>query len=145
MKNSVTKLLIPMFFMLTTSAFLDPVHSKLTINIEAIGDCKARLVFKVSPDADMKLTPDAPWSVTIAKDSGFIFEDNQNEYKNKHLDRKLPGFNVMAEPQNRTKPSGEMQYELRSFVCSKDGSKCFPELHKGTYKWKLDTKNCRRS
>ena len=111
--------------------FLPPKHSQLKVEAsnKLTKGKTTELLFKVVPNDNMLVTPEGPWKLTIKNHTGL--ELPSATYQDKKFDQSIPGFTV------KTKVVGDkvsFDYEVKSFICTKDKKRCYPELHKGKFK-----------
>lgn len=128
--------LLPLSILLM--GFAEPKHSKLEITPQKSGQ-QIEWTFKVIPNPDMAATfDDAPWSLTFKDAKGLKFDGVQTDAKNTakfshdKLDRSIPGYKVKATAAGK---SGKMKYEFHTFVCTKEKTRCYREVHKGDMDW----------
>ena len=94
---------------------------------------KVKLTFKVVPAKDMIVNFDAPWKLEITKAEGLSFA--KNRYERSDMNDTLPGYLIAsAAPVHAT--SGDVAYSAVVFVCDKDKTRCFREVHAGSVSWK---------
>ena len=109
-----------------------PEHSKVAITQKKEGDGLS-LTFKVEPNTGMNITLDAPWKLALeAKDLSFA----KTSLAKSDMDTALPGFVVktMAKP---AASQGQLKYTLTAFICTKEKTQCYREVHTGTFDWNL--------
>jgi hypothetical protein len=123
---------------LSTVVFLvgfgKPEHSTVSTKATNNGDI-VDVTVMVSADSDMQVTLDAPWKLTISNVSGANF--GKSEFTKKDLDEKLPGFRLQSKVAADKK--GSFDYKVISFICTKDKTRCYREVHKGKVTWPKDT------
>jgi hypothetical protein len=109
-----------------------PQHSKVnaTANSAPTG---VEFKFVVEANKNMTITFDAPWTLELvnAKDLEFA----SNRYGKAELDEKLPGF-VVKTAKAPSVDKGEVEYKLVAFICTKDKTQCYREVHSGKVGWK---------
>jgi hypothetical protein len=54
------------------------------------------------------------------------------------MDTALPGF-VLTTAARPTAPKGQIKYTLTSFICTKEKTQCYREVHTGAFDWSLET------
>lgn len=131
---SILKILLVLLFAISQMAFLEPKHSTLDIS-QHIEGSKFQIIFKVIAHQGIKITNAAPWSLSIMNDEGLGLPMKKGHYKQSHdlFREDIPGFRI--ETKMPSKKNGKIHYKLRAFVCTYDKSRCFPEVHKGTFSW----------
>lgn len=97
---------------------------------------KLVLKFVVKPNADMMVTKEGPWSVTLTETKGLKLELKDGKFQSKELNESIPGFEVKTEAEAGS-TSGKVDYVVRAFVCSTDKKHCYPQQHKGSLNWSL--------
>lgn len=107
-------------------------HSELVTSAK-VDQNNVSLTFKVVPGQDMIVNFDAPWKLEITKADGLSFA--KQRYERADMDDKLPGYIVTSAAAAST-PSGDVTYKAIVFVCDKDKTRCFREVHDGTVSWK---------
>lgn len=132
--NFLSKLLIVASSFLVaaiTFGFLPPKHSKLSTKVETNKNGLVNITFLVQPNKGMTITEKAPWELKIKGYEGLKLEGKKMPLRIKKFDPKLPGFSLSAQKTFSAKGKNWVLYEIRSFICTKDKSTCYPELHKG--------------
>lgn len=107
-------------------------HSALEVSSKIDGD-KLSLSFKVVPGKDMIVNFEAPWKLEIKKAEGLSFA--KTTLQRPDMDDKLPGY-VLQSTAAPASSSGEVEYSAIVFVCDKDKTRCFREVHAGKHGWK---------
>lgn len=94
--------------------------------------------FAVAPKKGYEILEDGPpWNIMISKAEHLSFDGKTDQaYSSNSFDAKIPGFQVKAKVQEGQQ-SGTFSYQMRTFVCQDDKSKCFPRTLKGESKWKI--------
>lgn len=108
-------------------------HSSVEAKSAAQGKALT-FTFTVKPDADMKITREGPWSVTLTDTKGLKLDLKDGKFTTKELNEAIPGFEVKTEAEPGVK-SGKVNYTVKAFVCSADKKHCYPQEHKGTLDW----------
>ena len=128
----ISKIFIPMisFFSSMAMASGTPEHSHVEVSQMAAPDGLA-LTFKVKPHDGMTATMDAPWKLEV-EDKDLVF--SKNPLVRSDVDASLPGFVLKATTQP-THTKGLLKYTLTSFICTKEKTQCYREVHSGTFKW----------
>lgn len=123
--------LILIFCLLSTAALGQKLHSKVETSVK--GEKELTLTFQVIPDKDLMVTSEGPWVLTLKDPKGLELPLNEKgAYQIREYQENIPGFQIKATPKQK---NGSFAYELRSFVCKKDKTRCFTDLHKGTLEW----------
>jgi hypothetical protein len=120
-------------FTFSTAAFSfgEPKHSKVEVT-SSESDKEISFNLKVIPNEELKITHDAPWNLTIKNEQGIAFANSK--FVKADMDGKLPGYKISSKSKPTSK-AGSFDYKLVSFVCTKDKTSCYREVHKGTHKW----------
>lgn len=106
-----------------------PKHSAVAVEARA-GDGAQQFTFKVEPKNDMIVNFDAPWKLEVKGHDGLTLP--KTTFARGDLDEKLPGYVVSAKA---GKPQGDLEYSLTAFICTKDKTQCFREVHTGKTTW----------
>lgn len=130
-------ILLTLVFSTNVFAIGEPKYSKVAAKAEA-AQSKLEFEFKIdSTDSDMALSFEAPWKLELVNADGITFSSMKlNKAK---MDEKLPGWKVQT-VSAPTKNQGELAYKLTAFICTKNKTKCFREIHKGKVPWKVAEK-----
>ncbi len=88
--------------------------------------------FEVKIPTDLVFNGEGPWKLKLKKHDGLSFE--KTEWGAKDVDSNIPGFLIVTNQKPQSK-AGLLEYSLTAFVCSKDKSKCYREVHNGTTNW----------
>lgn len=113
-----------------------PKHSTVEVNAEREAQ-NLQFVFTVKPKPDMLATFEAPWKFEVKAADGLTFA--KTAFDKADMDEKLPGYRI-ATSTPPSKPAGTLDWTLTAFICKKDKSACYREVHKGTYNWQVATK-----
>jgi hypothetical protein len=111
-------------------ALAQGLHSKVEAKSSS-KDGQVILQFSIKTDADNVVNDEAPWKFELKKFDGLKVETPL--IKGSDLVKTLPLLTVKATP---TAASGTAEWSLVAFVCSKDKSNCFRDVHNGTLAWK---------
>lgn len=119
--------------------FAAPKHSSVEITPQKNGQ-QLEWTFKVIAKPGMGATfEQAPWSLSFKDAQGLQFEGGTPDPKtgtvkfaHDKLDQKLPGYKVKAKASEK---SGKMKYELHTFICTLEKTRCYREVHKGDIDW----------
>lgn len=109
--------------------FGKPQHSAVEVDVKDDAGGK-QFVLKVKPNSDMVVTLDAPWKLEVKGHEGLAFA--KTTFNKADMDDKLPGFVVTGKTD---KAKGDLEYSLTSFICTKDKTQCFREVHTGKQAW----------
>jgi len=106
-------------------------HSQVTATSKRSGD-KLHFEFKVGVPEGLVLNKDGPWALKIVKADGLAFPKNRLGVAD--FQDGLPGFKTetMAKPGS----AGKVEYEATVFVCTKEKTTCYRDVHKGSVDWK---------
>lgn len=126
------------FISLNTFSQADAQNNKqenftsVDVSKEQLKDQKLSFKFVVKIPKDLIFNDEGPWKLKLKAHEGLSFE--KDEFSIKDVKKDLPGFAVVTK-EKPAKPKGAMEYTLTSFVCAKDKSKCYREVHNGTMNW----------
>lgn len=109
-------------------SFGKPEHSILESNVIENKDGSYKVQFKIKPKKDIKVTYDAPWSLTLKNAKGTVL--TKDKFKKEDFKKELIGFSVDI----KAAKNFSFDYALAAFVCTKDKTRCYREVHKGTFK-----------
>lgn len=110
-----------------------PEHSKVAVSQKKQGE-GLTLSFKIEPNKGMNATFDAPWKLVVeGKDLNFA----KTTLGKADMDTALPGF-VLTTTARPNAPKGQIKYTLTSFICTKEKTQCYREVHTGAFDWSLD-------
>ncbi|MBF0441595.1 MAG: hypothetical protein HQK54_06795 [Oligoflexales bacterium] len=135
MRNRIYNSILAISLYLLITGFGEPKNSTLEVNVTKNKEETLTLLFKVAPKENMSITVDAPWELTMTDTEGLSLKTDKNIFTTKAFDPKIPGFRVESGKINTSKASGVVSYKLKSFICTKDKSQCFQEIHKGNINW----------
>lgn len=110
-------------------AFGAPEHSAVVIDAKDQGTEK-QFTVKITAKEGMAVNFEAPWKLEVKDHDGLALA--KTSFVKADMDEKLPGFVVQGKTE---KPSGSFDYNLTAFVCTKDKTQCFREVHKGKQDW----------
>lgn len=116
-------------------ALNEPKNSTVDVQAKDEGG-KLQFTFKITPNEGHVVTLDAPWSLELGGDN-LAFE--KTKLKKPEMDDKIPGF-VVATTGAPKSATGDLTYKLVSFICKKDKTACYREIHEGKYGWKTAAK-----
>ncbi|MEZ4742193.1 MAG: hypothetical protein R3B45_07080 [Bdellovibrionota bacterium] len=113
-------------------SFGEPKYSKVHLSIKQDKDSTNKLIFRVSADDTMQLSfVNAPWELNLKTiDTQPNFKLAKDKYTAKDLDQGLPGFAVQIP--TKELQSGILEYRLIAFICTKEKTRCYREVHKNT-------------
>lgn len=109
-----------------------PEHSAVDVETKAEGD-KLKLVFKPRPLEGMVINEEGPWKLEVKKADGLAFA--KTTMTKDDIDFKTPGW-TLATTAKPAKDAGEVEYAMTVFVCTKDKTQCFREVHDAKAAWK---------
>lgn len=105
-----------------------PLHSK--VEIKTISDNSIfNVEFKIIPDTNMMINHDGPWKLDIKDSAGLDLDPTKPT-----MNFDLPGFTIKTKTQP-TATKGKISYKLIAFVCTKDKSQCFRDVHDTQADW----------
>ena len=125
-------LIIP--FALVSLAFGEPRNSKLELEQFPIKDNKIVFQFKVTALNGRHITDEAPWELALTRTEGLDLSPKDGKVSFKDYDAKIPGFRISVSPLAKV-TKGEFTYQLKSFICEDDKTRCYAEVHKGSLPW----------
>jgi hypothetical protein len=112
---------------MTQMAFLEPRHSKTEASFSQ-ADQTLTLTFKVVPNEGMLITKEGPWKLILDQAEALGLQGAAGKFQSTKFDEAVPGFKVTAKT---ARIPSSINYELHSFICTADKTRCFPEIHKG--------------
>lgn len=127
--------LLPMSVLLMGLAA--PKHSTVEITPQKKGQ-ELEWTFKIIAKPGMGATfDDAPWSLTLKDAQGLQFDGadaktGSVKFGHDKLDRNIPGYKIKAKADGK---SGKMKYEMHTFICNVEKTRCYREVHKGDIDW----------
>lgn len=136
---------IAVFFCLTVCSHSvlakeDKKHAKLAVTSNLIEKGHVNLTLELRPISDMLLTLDAPWKLKIKKDKQLGL--NEVSFKKDELFAKLCSTKSDTElscslvsKSSPTNKKGDLLIEFTTFVCTKDKTRCYREVHKVEHEW----------
>lgn len=112
-------------------AYATPQHSKVDTKLTFDKD-DATFVLQVVPNDGMALTFDtAPWKLSLENAEGLMVERKDLTWTAKEVDQKTGAFTIKG----KAKPNGKFSFKLNAFVCTKDKTRCYPQMHKKDLTW----------
>lgn len=114
----------------TAFGFGKPENSKVEANAKLDGG-NVQLTFKVLANDGHLITLDAPWKLTLKSHDGLTF--TQEAFSKKDMKEELPGWVVASTA--ASKATGDVSWELAAFICTKDKTACYREVHEGKTNW----------
>lgn len=114
----------------------EPKYGAVVVESKAAGD-NLEFHFRTEPKDGMAINLEGPWKLELKTHEGLTFA--KTTFTRAELDEKTAGykFATTAKP---AKPEGELEYSFTTFVCTKDKTQCFREVHKGKAGWKVAAK-----
>ncbi len=104
-----------------------------TLNSEVeIRRKKDTFEFKVIPKDGLAINLEGPWKLEIKTSPEA--DIMHTKFERPSLDEKLPGFVVPLKPGNHAK-KGNITFKLIAFVCTKDKTRCYRDVHDKTLSW----------
>jgi hypothetical protein len=125
-----------MCLVLFAFGFGKPEHSAVKVSVKPGELAKPAdpptkiFTFELQMQPDMVLNHDGPWKLEIKAHDGLGLA--KTTFDKAELDDKIPGYAVTA---TAAKAAGELEYQMTVFVCTKEKTQCFREVHKGKYSW----------
>lgn len=113
-------------FIISLTARADTLNSSVKISNES-----SDLIIRVVPNEGLQLTYEGPWTLNITNMKNFNFE--KTKFTKSDMNTDTGEFKISGAKLGK---NWNADYELVSFVCTKDKTRCFREVHKG----KLNTK-----
>ncbi len=110
--------------------FGKPENSKVESSAKLDG-ANVQLTFKVLANEGHVVTLDAPWKLTLKTHDGLTFA--QAAFSKKDMKEELPGWIVASTA--ASKATGDVSWELAAFICTKDKTSCYREVHEGKTNW----------
>jgi hypothetical protein len=114
-------------------AFAQEKQLKVAATVQQSG-ANLGIEFKVVLGRNLVVNRNGPWSLTITDPGGLKLARQQ--FSLAGFNASLPGFSIQSAGAPRSK-SGELRYRLTAFVCTKDKSRCFREVHEGSVPWTI--------
>jgi hypothetical protein len=112
------------------------VHSSIKVDAREVGDV-VELTLKTVPNDGLIINLEGPWKLEVKKADGLTLA--KTTLTRGEFDEKEAQFKVVttAKP---AKPEGEIEYKYVAFVCTKDKTTCYRDVHEGKSSWKLAAK-----
>lgn len=115
-----------------SSSATDGFHSAVKVSKELLKDGRLHMTFKLVPSENMVINMDGPWKLEVKKADGLEFSNNK--LLKAEMQQSIPGFVAETKTAPKAK-SGKIDYQMIAFVCSKDKSQCFRDVHNETFNW----------
>ena len=127
--------ILSLAIIMTQFGFMKPEHSRLEIRSHG-SKSSIDLRFIVVPNSGIKVTTEGPWQLTLTKIEGLELSVKEEKvvYPMSKFNAKIPGFSVQTQAKH---DRISFDYRLKSFVCTEDKSRCYPEIHQGRYEAKV--------
>ena len=93
---------------------------------------KKSLIFKVTPNDGLVINLEGPWKLDVKEHAGLKLE--KLTYDRKVLNETLTGFEVPVAAESGV-VKGTVTYRLVAFVCTKDKSRCYRDVHESSAHW----------
>ncbi len=110
-----------------------PKNGSVTVESKAQGD-NLEFTFKAQAKEGMEINLEGPWKLDVKGHDGLNLA--KTSFPKGEMNEKLPGF-VFATAGKPTKDSGELEYTMVAFVCTKEKTQCFREVYTGKAGWKV--------
>ena len=114
------------------SSFGEPENSRVLAEAVKASGGSYNLSFKLALNDGIALNMEGPWKFTIKAHEGLVL--SQTEFTGKELNQAVPGYAVQSTGVPST-PKGKVDYTLIAFICTKDKTRCFREVHNGSLAW----------
>jgi hypothetical protein len=113
-------------------SFGDPENSSVATSVVKADGGSLNFTIKINLKEGIAFNMDAPWKLSIKKFDGLTLDKTESVAKD--FVSELPGykFQSIGKP---TLPAGKIEYSLIAFICTKDKSRCFREVHNGNIDW----------
>ena len=108
------------------------LHSSIDVKTAREKDGKLTFTFKVVPGDKMVINNDGPWKLDIKKSEGITF--STTTLPKAEMKESIPGFTLTSAAPPAAK-SGKVEYQMVAFVCTKDKTLCYRDVHKTTASW----------
>lgn len=138
MKNVMWSLAKPVLGVLVGVWFAVPafavgeLHSSIDVKTVREKDGKLTFTFKVVPGEKMVINHDGPWKLDIKKSEGITF--TTTTFPKTEMKEAIPGFTMTSAAPPAAK-SGTVEYQMVAFVCTKEKTLCYRDVHKTTASW----------
>lgn len=127
--------IVTLAIIMTQFGFMKPEHSRLEVQSHG-SKSSLDLMFIIVPNSGIKVTTEGPWQLTLTKIEGLDLpaKEGKTVYKMSQFNPKIPGFSIHTQARH---DRISFDYRLKSFVCTEDKSRCYPEIHQGHYETKV--------
>ncbi len=120
----------------SATALAADVHSKVKVDTVPDGD---NLVFTFTnvPDDGLVTNLEGPWKLDLKSAPGLKLA--KTTFARAELDEKNASFSfkTTAKPEGK---EGVIEYKFITFVCTKDKTTCYRDVHEGKADWKVAAK-----
>jgi hypothetical protein len=110
----------------------EPVNSSVEAAATLADSGTYNFTIKIGLKDGIALNVDAPWKLTIKAHEGLTLDKTESVAKD--FDPKLPGFKFQS-TDKPTATKGKVDFTLVAFICTKDKTRCFREVHDGSINW----------
>lgn len=131
--RSIITFLLGSLGLMPITAFAEAKHSEVIATASKAGD-QVAIEFKIKFPEHIAINHDGPWSLVFTKAPELKF--SKAKWDLKDLSDSLPGFKVTTSEKPKAK-AGTADYTATVFVCTKDKTQCYREVHKGSVNWAI--------
>ncbi len=112
------------------------VHGTVEVETKSAGE-NLEFTFKNVPNGGLVTNLEGPWKLELKSSDDLTLA--KTTFTRPELDEKNASFTFVttAKP---AKPEGEIQYKFVTFVCTKDKTTCYRDVHEGKTTWKVAAK-----
>ncbi len=112
------------------------VHGTVKVDTRPAGE-NLEFTFKNEPNGGLVINLEGPWKLELKSSDGLTLA--KTTFTRAELDEKNASF-TFATTAKPAKPEGEIQYKFVAFVCTKDKTTCYRDVHEGKTSWKVAAK-----
>lgn len=120
----------------STAAWAADVHGKVQVATVPDGDNLA-FTFTNVPDAGLVTNLEGPWKLELKSSAGLKLA--KTSFGRGELDEKNASFSFKT-TEKPAAASGTIEYKFITFVCTKDKTTCYRDVHEGKTDWKVAAK-----
>lgn len=126
MKNLAKSFLVSSLFISSGLRALPGASTKASVQVTAVkSGGEVNLTFSTLPVGDLVINSEGPWKLEIKSTKGI--QPTKLIYKVDEWKKDISGFIVPIKVNQGVK-SGDVEFKLTSFVCTKDKSMCYREV-----------------
>lgn len=130
-KDSLNRITFGLFLSvlaILVMGFGKPKYSSIQVKDD---NSKQQMIFQVVPTENMAINADAPWKLEITEAKGVDLPTRK--FGKEQLNEDIPGYAVKL---NKAKEkSGSIAYKFIAFICTKDKTQCYREVHNLKHTW----------